>query len=293
MEKGVDWPGEADVNEDFGSSEQSGLTLGGDDARVVVDFAVGSNGVGPVMGFGSDDFFPAAPYADPVLSSGSRPEGPSQSALNEEEKVVTTKVEKSVVVQVPIRTVYNQWTQFREFPRFMGGVKSVTQLSDDRLEWVAEIAGVRRRWEAKILEQIPDRRIAWAATEGTTNAGAVTFEDLGRGQTAVRLSLEYEPEGLVEKVGDKLNVVGKQAEADLERFKAFIEAQGYPTGSWRGTIGATIEVGSPPAFVRGGAERPGDSAAMPPAVTQSVNSDADLGGMERAGRRQTDLGSTD
>ena len=158
---------------------------------------------------------------------------------------MTTKVEKSVVVQVPVRTVYNQWTQFHEFPRFMGGIKSVTQLSDDRLEWVAEIAGVRRRWEAKILEQIPDRRIAWAATEGATNAGAVTFEDLGRGQTSVRLSLEYEPEGLVEKVGDKLNVVGKQAEGDLDRFKAFIEAEGYPTGAWRGTVAATSEVGTP------------------------------------------------
>ena len=158
---------------------------------------------------------------------------------------MTTKVEKSIVVDVPIRTVYNQWTQFQQFPRFMGGIKSVTQLSDDRLEWVAEIAGVRRRWEAKILEQIPDRKIAWAATDGATNAGAVTFEDLGRGQTSVRLSLEYEPEGLVEKVGDKLHVVGKQAEADLDRFKAFIETQRYPTGSWRGTVAPTSEVGTP------------------------------------------------
>ena len=119
---------------------------------------------------------------------------------------MSTHVEESVDVNLPVSTVYNQWTQFEEFPQFMSGVTSVTQFSDDRLEWVAEIAGVRRRWQAKVLEQIPERKVAWAATEGDTNAGAVTFQDLG-GRTLVHLSLEYEPEGLVEKVGDKLNVV--------------------------------------------------------------------------------------
>src|SRR6187200_3018532 len=118
----------------------------------------------------------------------------------------------------------------------MGGVQSVTQLSDDRLDWVAEIAGVRRQWQARILEQVPDQRVAWAATEGATNAGAVMFEDVGGGQTAVRLSLEYEPEGLVEKVGDKFKIVENQAEADLDRFKAIIEAEGYATGAWRGSV---------------------------------------------------------
>jgi carbon monoxide dehydrogenase subunit G len=150
---------------------------------------------------------------------------------------MTTNVEKSIEVDVPVSTAYNQWTQFEEFPHFMGGVQSVTQLSDDRLEWVAEIAGVKRRWEAKILEQVPDRKVAWAATEGATNAGAVTFTDLGNGRTSVHLSLSYEPEGVVEKVGDKLNVVENQAEKDLEKFKKFIESEDYATGAWRGTIG--------------------------------------------------------
>src|SRR3954451_18618555 len=149
---------------------------------------------------------------------------------------MTTRVEKTVMVNVPVSRAYNQWTQFEDFPRFMGGVQSVTQLSDDRLEWVAEIAGVRREWQARILEQVPDRKVAWAATEGATNAGSVTFEDLGGGQTSVQLSLEYEPEGIVEKVGDKLNVVERQAEGDLNRFKAFIEDEGYATGAWRGTL---------------------------------------------------------
>jgi hypothetical protein len=158
---------------------------------------------------------------------------------------MTTKVEKSLLVNVPVSTAYNQWTQFEDFPRFMGGVKSVTQLSDDRLEWVAEIAGVRRQWQAKVLEQVPDSKVAWAATEGATNAGAVTFEDLGGGQTRVNLSLEYEPEGLIEKVGDKLNIVEKQAESDLERFKAFIESERYATGAWRGSVNEGGAQGTP------------------------------------------------
>src|SRR3954454_14910668 len=147
-----------------------------------------------------------------------------------------TKVEHRILVNVPVSVAYNQWTQFEDFPHFMNGIKKVTQLSDDRLEWIAEIAGVRRQWEAKILEQIPDKKVSWAATEGATNAGEVVFEDLGGGQTSLQLTLEYEPEGLVEKVGDKLNVVENQTEGDLKRFKALIEDEGYASGAWRGTV---------------------------------------------------------
>ncbi|MGP4031878.1 SRPBCC family protein [Pseudarthrobacter sp. 1C304] len=158
---------------------------------------------------------------------------------------MSTKVEKRILVNVPVSVAYNQWTQFEEFPHFMGGVKSVKQLSDEKLEWTAEIAGVRRQWQARILQQVPDQKVAWAATEGATNAGSVTFEDLGGGQTSVQLSLDYEPEGMVEKIGDKLNVVEKQAESDLERFKAFIEDEGYATGAWRGTVGGGVPAGTP------------------------------------------------
>ncbi|GAA5226377.1 SRPBCC family protein [Paeniglutamicibacter antarcticus] len=159
---------------------------------------------------------------------------------------MSTKVEKGILVNVPVSVVYNQWTQFEEFPHFMGGVKSVSQLGDDRMEWVAELGGVRRQWEAKILEQVVDRKVSWAATEGATNAGSVSFEDVGGNQTQVHLVLDYEPEGLVEKVGDKLNVVEKQAEGDLERFKAFIESEGYATGAWRGSVDtAGVKSGSP------------------------------------------------
>jgi uncharacterized membrane protein len=158
---------------------------------------------------------------------------------------MTTKVEKSVLVSVPASTAYNQWTQFEDFPQFMEGVESVKQLSDDRLEWIAEIAGVRRQWQAKILEQVPDQRIAWAATEGATNAGSVTFEDAGGEQTRVNLALEYEPEGLMENVGDKLNIVENRAEGDLKRFKSFIESERTATGAWRGSVNEDADLGTP------------------------------------------------
>src|SRR4051812_13574968 len=149
---------------------------------------------------------------------------------------MTTKVEKSITVDVPVSTAYNQWTQFEEFPQFMGGVKEVKQLDDEQLRWVAEIGGVRREWFAAILEQRPDEKVAWAAVAGATNAGAVYFRPLGPAQTEVRLELEYEPEGLVEKVGDAIHVVGRQATSDLERFKTFIEAKGVESGGWRGEV---------------------------------------------------------
>ena len=155
------------------------------------------------------------------------------------------RIEKSIEVNVPLTTAYNQWTQFEEFPRFMGGVQSVTQIDDDRLDWVAEIAGVRRHWEARILEQVPDRKVAWAATEGATNAGTVTFEDLGGGQTSVSLFLEYEPEGIVEKAGDAVHLIERQAQADLDRFKEFIESEQYATGAWRGSVESGSHVGTP------------------------------------------------
>src|SRR5690242_11891535 len=169
---------------------------------------------------------------------------------------MTTKVTKSILVNVPVSRAYNQWTQFEEFPRFMGGVQSVTQLGDDRLDWVAEIAGVRRQWQARILEQVPDQKVAWAATEGATNAGAVTFEDVGGGQTSVSLFLEYEPEGLVEKAGDTLNIVERQAKSDLDRFKEFIESEEYASGAWRGSVHSDGRVGTP--GVESAAESRGD-----------------------------------
>ena len=152
---------------------------------------------------------------------------------------MTTKVNKTIMVNVPISTAYRQWTQFEEFPRFMGGVERVTRLGDDRLEWVAEIAGVHRRWEAKIVQQDLDRAVAWAAVEGAKNAGWVEFKEAGPSQTSLHLSLEYEPHGVLEFLGDKLHVVERQAESDLKKFKEYIEKQAPETGTRAPEDGST------------------------------------------------------
>jgi carbon monoxide dehydrogenase subunit G len=150
---------------------------------------------------------------------------------------VTTHVERSIEVAVPVRTAYDQWTRFEEFPHFMSGVEQVRQVGDAMTHWTAQIAGVRREWDAEIVEQVPDKKVAWAATTGATNAGAVYFDEVGADRTRVRLTLEFEPEGLVERIGDVLDVVDRQAVADLDRFKEFIEkSQGSVAGGWRGTI---------------------------------------------------------
>jgi uncharacterized membrane protein len=144
--------------------------------------------------------------------------------------------EKSIDVQVPVRTAYDQWTQFEEFPNFMEGVESVRQIDDTHLHWVAEIAGVRREWDAEITEQHPDQRVAWRATTGTPNAGVVTFHRIDDDKTRIMLQLDIDPEGLVEKAGDRLGFVSRRAGGDLERFKAFIEGKGAATGQWRGNV---------------------------------------------------------
>jgi uncharacterized membrane protein len=147
-----------------------------------------------------------------------------------------SKIEESVEVQVPVRTAYNQWTQFEDFPEFMDGVKECKQITDTRLRWRAEILGVEREWEAEIDEQTPDQRIAWHAIDGTTNAGVVTFHRIDDGTCKVMLQLEFEPEGIVETAGDWLGILKTQVKGDLKRFKDFIETRGQETGAWRGEV---------------------------------------------------------
>ena len=154
---------------------------------------------------------------------------------------MSTKVDKTIMVNVPISTAYRQWTRFEEFPQFMGGVERVTRLGEDRLEWVAEIAGVHRTWKAKIVQQDVDRAVAWAAVDGVKNAGWVEFKEAGPSQTSLHLSLEYEPHGVLEFLGDKLHVIERQAESDLKKFKEHIEKQALETP---GTT--TQATGTPP-----------------------------------------------
>jgi uncharacterized membrane protein len=147
-----------------------------------------------------------------------------------------SKITKSIEVDVPVSTAYNQWTQFEDFPRFMEGIEHVRQADEKTLEWTAEVAGVERSWRAEIVDQTPDRRIAWTSTSGARNNGVVTFEPLGDNRTRITLDLDVEPEGLVENVGDALGILDRRIEGDLQRFKEFIEARGSETGAWRGEV---------------------------------------------------------
>jgi uncharacterized membrane protein len=149
-----------------------------------------------------------------------------------------SEILEAIEVQVPVRTAYNQWTQFEEFPLFMLGVKSVKQLDDSHLLWKIDIGEETREWTARITEQTPDKRIAWTSTSGTQNAGVVTFHRLSDASCRVMLQLDYTPEGVVEKIGDMLGIVQQRVIGDLERFKIFIEKRGLATGQFRGTIAA-------------------------------------------------------
>jgi uncharacterized membrane protein len=144
-------------------------------------------------------------------------------------------IEKSIDVRVPVSVAYGQWTQFEEFPQFMEGVEQVTQLDDSHVHWVAEIGGERREWDAEIVEQEPDRVIAWRSTGGTPNSGRVEFMPIDEG-TRVSVRMEHEPEGMKERVGSFFGADEGQVEDDLERFRELVEERQMPTDEWRGTI---------------------------------------------------------
>jgi uncharacterized membrane protein len=145
-------------------------------------------------------------------------------------------IERSIEVECPIRTVYNQWTQFESFPKFMHGVERVDQKKDDLVHFVVRIAGHRMEYDAEIVAQKPDRCIEWRSTTGRETGGVVSFERVDDKHTRVTLRLNYDPEGVLEKVGDLANVVGMQAKNDLTRFKEFIESSQHEEGAWRGKI---------------------------------------------------------
>lgn len=154
------------------------------------------------------------------------------------------KTEQSVEVHAPLRQVYNQWTQFEQFPSFMEGVEQVNQLDDKHLHWKAKVGGKTQEWDADITEQLPDERIAWRSTSGDLNAGVVTFHHIADDTTRIMLQLEYEPQGALETAGSALGFLDRRVKGDLERFKKLIERQGMATDGWRGTIEDHPDVGA-------------------------------------------------
>ena len=149
----------------------------------------------------------------------------------------TRTIDEAIEVNVPVSTAYNQWTQFEDFPLFMEGVDHVQQLDDTLLHWAATVAGKTNEWNAKILEQHPDRQISWISEDGKKTRGTVTFEPVAENKTRVGLSMSYQADPL-EAIGSAAGLDARRVRGDLERFKELIEGRGSETGAWRGEVSA-------------------------------------------------------
>lgn len=134
-----------------------------------------------------------------------------------------TTINRAIEVDVPVASAYRQWAQFETLPSFMEDVESVQRIDDKHLHWKTRVGGVPEEWDAEITEQIPNKRIAWHAESGAANAGVVTFHRLSDERCRVMLQLGYKPDGLVEKIGSLLGVVGWRVEKDLQQFKDLME----------------------------------------------------------------------
>jgi uncharacterized membrane protein len=157
------------------------------------------------------------------------------------QKLKLTNIVESTDVGAPIRVVYNQWTQFTEFPTFMKKVENVGQEKDEKLNWKAQVFWSHRTWESTILEQHPDDKIIWRskAPKGHVD-GAVTFHELAPSMTRVLLVMEYHPQGLFERTGNLWRAQGRRARLELKHFRRHVmvhvllkpdEVEG-----WRGVI---------------------------------------------------------
>jgi uncharacterized membrane protein len=146
-------------------------------------------------------------------------------------------IEQSIDVEVPVHVAYNQWTQFKTFPRFMDGVKHVEQTQAALTHWVARFDGRTVEFDAEIVEQVPDRRLRWEALDPPRHTGTVTFEPLDDARCRLTLRIEADKSpGPLERLGAALGLVRRWVDGSLRCFKEFVEGQGRETGTWRGEI---------------------------------------------------------
>jgi uncharacterized membrane protein len=186
------------------------------------------------------------PASDPVAvqdsfrraaqREGPRPGTPLAAGSGSNPEDDMERIEKTFDVDCPVHTVYNQWTQFQEFPQFMEGVKEARQMDDTHLHWKVSIAGKEKEFDTEIVEQVPDQRIAWRSIDGAPNAGTVRFEPLNKGRTRVQLTMEYEPQTFFEKAADSLGIVSRKVDDAADKFKKLLERRGSETGAWRGEV---------------------------------------------------------
>jgi uncharacterized membrane protein len=145
-------------------------------------------------------------------------------------------VQQSIDIGVPIETVYNQWTQYEEWPKFMHRVVSVSQEDEATVKITVKMWTRTREFTAQIETQRPDERVKWKVSEGIKHVGVVTFHELTPNLTRVLLSIDVDPGGMIEKMARGMRHVKRAARGDLHRFKAFIELAEEETGAWRGVI---------------------------------------------------------
>lgn len=147
-----------------------------------------------------------------------------------------SSIVETIEINVPVRSAYNQWTQFEDFPQFMASVHEIRQLDDKHLHWKANVAGEEKEWDVEITEQIPDKRIAWQSTTGVPNGGVATFHKISDNECRVTVQMDYQPEGALEKIGDAFGAVRMELRGNLQKFKEMLESRGKETGAWRGSI---------------------------------------------------------
>ncbi|WET82347.1 SRPBCC family protein [Amycolatopsis sp. QT-25] len=145
-------------------------------------------------------------------------------------------ITEMVDVEVPVKTAYDQWTQFESFPQFMEGVEEIRQIDATRTHWVTKFGGVSREFDATITGQHPDERVAWTSESGPDHAGVITFHRLDDNKTRITAQMDIDPEGFAENVADKLGVLDRRIKGDMKRFKEFIESRGRGSGAWRGDV---------------------------------------------------------
>ena len=135
-------------------------------------------------------------------------------------KLKMTNIVESLDIGLPLRTTYDLWTQFEDFPSFMKKVETVEQASDEKTNWTAKIFWSRRTWEATIVEQVPDSHIVWRSTGAKGHVdGAVTFTALGANSTRVLVVMEYWPKGLFEHTGNLWRAQGRRTRLEFKHFR--------------------------------------------------------------------------
>jgi Mg-chelatase subunit ChlI len=145
-------------------------------------------------------------------------------------------VQQDIDIGVPLSIVYNEWTQFENWPQFMHRVTSASQQDETHVAFKAKIWGKTKEFTAEITEQRPDERIQWEVVEGISHKGVVTFHELAPRLTRVEVSLDVEPGSMIEKAARGMRFVKRAVRADLARFKAHVLMEEEASGEWRGEI---------------------------------------------------------